>query len=240
VTASRKSRLARIGTSHFAGSVHYSLTTEDWRQIEKAYDHKLNPPARTAIVEAVKAYFRDERFERNAPFVRDVMELLDKIGNAAQILNRAVLDDPKSDAGGPAIQARLLIEDFLPQPPDTERDYCGTLHQHVTALILAVASAKRELQKSADTGLVEGDAWDTLVCALTEIVDEHGLPRGVSKGLDKTPRDSPFVQMVESIQSTFPPESRRHYGSYHATAQAISVARRKREEREGKSERSPR
>jgi hypothetical protein len=236
MTAPRKSRLPRIGASHVAGSVDYSPTIGDWRQIEKAYRHKLNPPARSAIIEVVKAYLRDKRFERNASLVRDVEEWLDDIGRAARGLNRAMLDDPRSDAGGPGFQAKLVVEVLLPFPSDVEQDRWGALRQHVTSLTLAVARAKQQVQKSAGAGLVEGEAWDTLVCTLTDIVAEHGLPRGVSKGLDKTPRDSPFVQMVESLQSTLPSEARRHYGSYQASAQAISVARRTREKREGKSE----
>lgn len=240
MNAPRKRRLDRIGSSHFAGSAGYAPSDRDWVRIETAYGRNLEPSIRSSIVEAVKTYIRDERFEQRAPFVRDVQERLDRIDRTARDLNRAMQDNPKSDAAGPEFQAQVLIEQCLVELPQVKQDGLGALRQGVIALIIAVRRAKEKLGSGVGAGLVEGDAWDMFVCALTKIVTEHRLPSGVSKGLDKSASgaSSPFVALVHSLQSTFPPESRRHTASDQAIAQAITVARRARRRREAKLEKS--
>lgn len=229
MAAPRKGRLPRLGASHIAGSIDYVPKGRDWMRIEKAFGRELDPAVRSSIVNVVKDYFRDESFERGAPLVRDIADRMARIDHAARDLKRSMLDNPKKSAAGPEFQAKLMIERILDDLPEPAPHNWDVLSRTLTALIGAIARAKKELDMAAFTGLAAGDAWNRLICALTEIATEHGLPIGVTKGLDKTSSNAPsaFVRFVMALQGTFPSEARRHDFSYSAAAQAISVARRK-------------
>lgn len=225
MTAPRQPRLSRVRPSHFSGSIAYAPSGGDWAKIETDYGRDLTARARVTIVKGVEAYFRDERFEQNAPYHRDALQWIESVDKAARRLASALHADPRSRTADAAFHGQLAIERFLSSLPLDEQVSLDAMRLHLTALCAAASLAKKDLDKNAKSALNGLAAWKQLIRTLTEIVTAHGMPSAASKGTNGQP--SPFVRMVQALQSTFPPNMRRHNGSYDALAEAISVARRK-------------
>ncbi|MCK1403939.1 hypothetical protein [Bradyrhizobium sp. 76] len=68
--------------------------------------------------------------------------------------------------------------------------------------------------------------WAALMRRLTLIFSDEGLPTGVSKDVDATARQSPFVYVIDLMQSCLAPQYRHSEQSLSALAVAISKARR--------------
>jgi hypothetical protein len=100
----------------------------------------------------------------------------------------------------------------------------------------AFEPARHDLRRSSAAGFREGTQWEEMVCRLTDFAKERGYPTAAPKDVDKAKgsRTSPFVILVRELQSLFPEDLQRSTGSDIALAQAISVARSKREKAEDK------
>jgi hypothetical protein len=242
VSMARKSRTARLGSSHVAGNIDYAPKEEDWAQIESAFGNALGARVRAAIIEAVRVYFLEERFERHAPHLRDSMYFLDGVDSAARKLMRKIVCDAKSQMAEAAFHAQDAIGRHMHDPLHPESDRWDAFRRHVTALIAAVSKAKREFAENKKAGLSEGAAWSKLIRRITAIAERRGLPIGASKATNKPGNEepSPFVRMVRALQETFPMEMRRHSWTYYATAEAISVARRTDRKKKAKSKKPAR
>jgi len=229
MTAPRKPRISRLRSSHFSGNIAYAPSGGDWAKMETDYGRRLTATARAAIVKSVEAYFRDERFEQNAPYHRDALQSIKSVDKAARSLTSTLLADPRSRTADAAFHGQLAIERFLSSLPLDEQVSLDTIRRHVTALYAAASLAKKEVAKDARRAPKVLSAWQELICSLTQFALAHGMPSSASKGTDKTPslEPSPFVRMVRALQSTFPPNMQRHNGSYDALAEAISRAKRK-------------
>ncbi len=228
MTAPRKSWAQRLPSSGGVWSAVYVAGLAEWQRIETAYGHALEISARATILVAVKEYLRDAPFETHAPFLREAMAWLRELEKAARCLNRAMVSETHSPKADAAFYAQRAIEHHIRDPRSKEQLKWGTLIGSAMALTAAISLAKREIPKEACVGFVEGEAWNAFIRRLTEIVKQFELPYRASKGTDKTPKaePSPFVRMVRALQLTFPPELRRHNGSYQAAAEAIAKARR--------------
>ena len=228
MTAPRKSRAQRLPSSGGVWSTVYVAGLADWQRIEAAYGHALEISARATILGAVKEYLRDAPFETHAPFLRDAMAWLRELEKAARGLNRAMASETHSSKADAAFYAQRVIERHVRDPSGNESPQWDTLIGNAIAMTAAISLAKREIPKEARIGFVEGESWNAFIRRLTDIVQVFELPYRASKGTDKTPEaePSPFVRMVRALQLTFPPELRRHNGSYQAAAEAIAKARR--------------
>jgi hypothetical protein len=73
----------------------------------------------------------------------------------------------------------------------------------MTHVVAAFASAKREVEKEARAGFVEGQMWEELVCRLTDFAKQRCYPVGASKGIDKSTSDkaSPFIGLVRNCKT---------------------------------------
>ena len=90
------------------------------------------------------------------------------------------------------------------------------------SLLVACDCALNDL--SAAEGY-RGQAWDWWIQALTQIVQKHDLPAGVSTELDREGRPLPFVRLVEKLESYLPADARPRVRSPAALAMAIARGR---------------
>jgi hypothetical protein len=100
------------------------------------------------------------------------------------------------------------------------------LHNFLALFEIACNSALKELSESSFSKR-EGDAWNSWVRRLSQILKNNGLPVGVRKDAgNKSKSDGPsrFTLLVRGVQSCLPRECRRHTHSLDALATAISRA----------------
>jgi hypothetical protein len=82
-----KSRRQRLSGSEWTCDSNYSPSDADWNRIEKAY-HKLDSDTRDEIIALVKEYLPWEGAERNAPFVNDAIEWLNRLAERGEAFYR--------------------------------------------------------------------------------------------------------------------------------------------------------
>lgn len=218
----RSVRLLSIASAHAKSD--FSLTNEDWGNIEKGYGHLLPDAVREKILEATEVFVEWEIFERNAGKLQPALDKALAIRKAARNLQRAMSGSKKScDADS---YARLCIKEHFDDTRLNMRNgnlfdaLCGVL----TSLDVACEQAHKTMNEKP--GYREGDCWKAWINSLTEIAQKNELPSGVSKGSDKSAKTSPFVLLVAALQRHVPATARRHFHGSDGLATAIVLARR--------------
>jgi hypothetical protein len=212
------------------GDQKFSLTNQQWKQIEQAYGHALTDNVRQAIIEATSNFLLFEPFERAAEPVSSAREEILKVQEAAKNLHEASVTAPATTATFYAhdlIKRHLADEKFWSRKfGGRNRDKFVRLRRLLALLVHACRSALAELDDLNQPGHREGDWWREWVVALTRIARQHKLPIGVRTDTDKNMRGpSPFVVLVRELQRYMPSEARRHMASDGALAKAIQRAR---------------
>jgi hypothetical protein len=229
----RRSRRARLPVSSAVG-LTFDPTDKDWGRIKKAYPD-LSEADHETIIGIANKYLSRAQFERNAPFFDDAMAWLEATGKSARTfwiatLNEiATLNDEDSRKFEAIFHAqnyvaRHIVHSAFKGSPASKWHELRTILESVVA---AFAIARRDMPTNAAAGFVEGEAWEAMICRLTEWAEGKGYPTAASKkGADKTAslESSPFVAFIRELQNSFSEELRRHSHSDNAIAQAISVA----------------
>lgn len=225
----RKSRRKRLPVSSAGAWSRFEPSESDWTRIASAYMY-ISTDDRAQISKLANEYLYWEGFERFAPFLDDAMAWLKKARKAAKAFSESLYE------GGDAV---FYVQHYVASntghylfEPEGPLDWSG-LCSLMTFFRAALVQAETEIPKEARVGFVEGQCWEMMVRKLTDYAESQGYPTGASKGVDKavTRKASEFVALVREIQNTFPPDCRRHTASDAALAEAITVARRKRDGR---------
>jgi hypothetical protein len=89
-------------------------------------------------------------------------------------------------------------------------------------------ACEQSIKELADRdGFAEGNAWNALIVALTNLAKKSGWPTGASKGAQKSKsgRHSHFTIFIDAMQNLLPEEARRYGHSLDSLAQGINLAR---------------
>jgi hypothetical protein len=221
----RHVRLLPIASS---GSEPRLSLSEKWDRIEKAYGRLLADDVRQRILQATTFFVSFEVFERNARPVNDAIEYVSSIKEAANALQNALAGSFKGSVDATYYAESLINQNFRDSRLKVPR-YNGpfdALSGMLTSLAVACRDALKEMERPDAPGHREGECWANWIRSLTKIASEFGLPRGVSKGSDKSAQISPFTLFVEALHECVPKDARRHHHSNAALAKAINEARR--------------
>lgn len=233
MSAPRKSRSERFGISPHGvgGGKSWSPSEKIWKEFQQEASlepgKKFNDEFRTAVRTAVGEYLFWEPFEHDAPakgdFVKKVVKarkltaelvaLIDEIGDSASIFAlqwrrhfspRAPNSEGSSsvamDNDG-ALLEQIQKESLL----EYQRGFSGTLN----AIQRVLDDTLMDAMDSSGNGVVGGAAWTRFVTDLAAAFETvPGLKITASKDVNRPL--SPFVRFVKAVQSTLPPESRRH------------------------------
>jgi hypothetical protein len=164
------------------GDPKFSPANEQWKQIERAYDHALPDNVRQAIVAPTINYLRFEPFERAAQPVSLERRSLETVQRAAE----------------------TLYKELVTAPAITRTAY--EVVQRLPSLVGEYASQLARLDDANLPCHREGACWEDWVLALMRIAEQSA---GVRTDTDKNWRQSPFVVLVYELQQRLPPEARR-------------------------------
>jgi hypothetical protein len=204
-----------------SGSVQFS---PKWRELEAAYGHPLSIGVRQSIREATTDFLDWERFERSAEPLSVATQRIAKLKRAVEALLKVLQQAPTN---GTVFADSLVTQHFNKSHIVFPN---GDLFSAAPGLLFSirVACDMAIEEVSRSQGFREGECWDKWIRRLSTIASESGLPSAASKGRVKSKSDyhSPFVFLVEALQSCLPSEVRRHHHSRISLATGIARARR--------------
>lgn len=187
----------------------FSLTAENWSEIEAGYGCSLSNTERQAIVEATNDYLTSEVFERNAKPSKPAIDMVEAIKAASDNLRKKL-----STAGGEtAAFAQSAIREHLVSKYLKIEPYEQLFHaldEMTSSLSAACTQALSELDDPEATVFREGVSWESWVRALTAVAVQNGLPAAASKAGNAEAKLGAFARFVEALQVHLPEEARRH------------------------------
>lgn len=226
--SSRKRRLPRLSVATFSGTPRFRPKKAGWKSIEEAYETTFTREQKRGLTEIALAYFRAAPFEMAAPFAGDALSYVEKATRSARAFLRALRIPHEELTREAVLRVRDLIEIAAPSLD------IAHLESLTSGFALTCDAAKKDLEQQAKARIEEGQAWNELICSLTEFAKKHDLPFGASKGSDKSKpisRPSRFVAFVLELQKHFPEGYRHPVQSVEAFAWAIGEARKQARER---------
>jgi hypothetical protein len=203
----------------------FSITGKDWGAVEAAYGCVLPDGVRHSIVEATNHFLRNEVFERKATPARLAMDKISSIRTASNNLRHELA----RCGGEPGHVAQQFIKEQFSGSGLTWEPHERLFHALGAVLLslsTACSQALTELGDQDARPFREGASWEHWIQRLTDTARDNKLPFRVSKGSDKSRRESPFTLLVAALQRRLPKEAQRHAHSHAALAKAISKARR--------------
>jgi hypothetical protein len=205
----RKSRRKRIGLAYIASAPRYSLSSDQWRDLEVVAGSEITETVRNKVITAVSSYFERAKTEEQTAFADDVSSEVAKLYKASNELLRLV--------GRRGVFASNYVQRSLNE--------AGSLDDLATSLRSVCAASQRALVAiETDDEVKEGGAWDGLVVRLLDILQKSKVfagsrPPGISN--DGT---SPYVLFFRALQNTFPPELTRHHNRKGSDLSALARA----------------
>ena len=167
-------------------------------------------------------------FERTARPLKDAIDYVSSIKDAANALQNALASSFKGSVDAPSYAENLIKQNFRDARLKVPR-YNGpfdALSGVLTSLAVACRLALRDMESPDALGHREGECWENWIKSLTRIASENRLPWKVSKGSDKSGRASPFTLLVAALHECVPQDARRYHHSKAALAKAITETRR--------------
>ena len=153
----RKSRLPRLGVATFSGTPRFRPKKAGWKSIEQAYGTTFTRAQKRGLTEIVLAYFRDQPFERAAPFAGDASRSLEGVTKSACEFVRALRIPEEGSTREAVFRVRDLIEIAAPSLN------LAHLEGLTRGFVVACHAAKRDLEQEAKARIEEGQAWNALV-----------------------------------------------------------------------------
>ena len=189
----------------------------DWDRIEKKCRRALVPEMRDELLAATWIFLALIDSEEAAQPVAASRAHLESIKKAATELRKAILEEAaKSNA---TRYAEHLIDQSFADPR-----ICGKVLIVGSVMVSLVEACEKALQSldQVHVGRKKGDTWKQWLIDLGKIAATYGWPIAARKDSDKTDRPSPFVTLVNEVQSFLPTRCRRSAG---ALAKSIHDAR---------------
>jgi hypothetical protein len=202
----------------------FSLSKDNWLQIEAAYGHVLSREVRKQICHATLQFLSSTEVEQVARPVAEARERIVRIKKAAIDLQKVLLDNPQDEGSDPRLYADRQINRCFNDNQIKDRKVIGFFVTGVGSLIVACNHALKHLEKNR--GRQKGEAWDNWVCRISEIAKINRLPSEARKDDDANEKPSPFVALIRELQHFLPKEYPRSTHSNIALAVAITGARR--------------
>jgi hypothetical protein len=194
------------------------ISCADWRRIEKKCGYALDPNVRDELAAATWKFLAFTDSEEKGESFADAKARLNSIKNAAAQLRDAVLEgNMTSDAK--AYATHLINRCFTDTRITGKLAVVGSV---MVSLVMACEEASQRLANEVHTGRRKGATRQQWLVDLSKIAAKHGLPITARKDTDKSDRSSPFVALVNELQSFLPKKYRRSPGTL---AKAIHHAR---------------
>jgi hypothetical protein len=196
-----------------------------WQRIETACRWSLQSRVRLDIARATKAFLLLESLERSTSTAAATRVVLESYDKAASRFFHTVFTDPSgsSDAG---VYAHDLIELNFERSRSEKEE--AALFDALSDLLRAFHIACNVSLRQLTTSFGSGNAWQSWVCRLSDIIDKAELPATARKdvgGKSKRDTQSSFTLFVWALQKCLPERCRRHADSQAALADAITQAR---------------
>lgn len=223
----RRSRKLPIATAD--GDADLIIKEADWRRMESAYEQRLLPAVRKAVLEATQMFVLFEVYERTAEPAADAEAIITACSKTAVQFHRTLLTNVFRSSGASVYAAHLIKSKFHdPRLNDNNRLF-DALAGVLTSFEVACTTALRDLQDAP--AFKEGESWNAWVRRLIRIFEQNGLATGARKDTgnkSRSDKESPFVPFVRELQHSLPPELECRYqrNSDGALAKAIGQARR--------------
>src|SRR6476620_12284654 len=169
----------------------FKIDSTNWRRIEKAYGASLPPNVQESIVGATEAFLFLQSFERTTEPLAKVKVILEAHDKAATRFFNELFGGPSSfsDAG---VYAHYLIDNnFGRAKSGSEKVGLDAFLDFLRAFHIACNSAIKQLSDPS-TGQ-SGDAWNSWISRLSEILETH----------------KSLASFVWALQHCLPPECRR-------------------------------
>jgi hypothetical protein len=219
-----------------------SMSKANWQHVEAAYGSVVAPEVRQHIQEAMLKLLSSVEVEFVALPAAQARKRIERIRKAAIGLRKVLIDNPQDDEWDARYYADRLIHQRLNDsqinvsehtsdcfstvdPPawNDRQDAQSFLAAPSGLLIEACDQAIKYLEENP--GRRAGDAWNSWVCRISEIVEAHQLPNAVAK-ITEDQEASPFVLLISNLQDFIPEGYRRSTFSKVALTEAITRARR--------------
>jgi hypothetical protein len=202
--------------------VEFTIAEKEWQRIESAYGKKLPPNVRSDVLAKTQSFVLAAILEQRAERAANAEEIIKACKRTARNFQLALLKSTSSSDA--AICSRELIkENFQDARWGSSREQLfGAIKNLLNTFLSACDLSLKEL--SEPSHFEEGKAWGWWVFQLRGILNDRGLPVGVSKGSDRRRRLSQFVVLVKELQLCLPAECTRHRHSDGAMTEAIALA----------------
>jgi hypothetical protein len=200
-----------------------SIPDNQWHRLEGILGKALQPAIRKEIIEVTDRFLGFAVFDLKREPVDEASTLLNALTKTGGDFIRALVNAGGSGDG--AVYAVQLLRHHFEEPKDRHRNKIDALTSILTSFVAACVKARQELHEEGDGNRV-GEAWETWIRNLTEILKRNGLPTAARKDADKSEKASKFVLFVEQLQGHFEERFRRGTHSTDALAVAIGRARR--------------
>lgn len=209
-------RVRKLPMAIVSGEPTFAIRRNDWPKIERAYGHKLPEPTRDEIVKLTTSFVLFAPFEMTAEPLKSARDIANTWKRAAANLRRAMHEHGSQTA---VIFAKHRVEMHF-----IDASF-GTLSGVLTSFIVACDRATADMDDPALPGHRQGECWERWVCGLTQALDKDCLPTGARKDSADLGAESPFTNLVATLQKFVPAEFRRATASPTALAKAIQRAR---------------
>jgi hypothetical protein len=241
----KKKVLLEIGPSHQIPDV----TFPSKQKLSKALGAKIPLLAFKQIIEVSFLYscLAAHKNQTKAAFAKKLKKLTNAVLHARSDLTSAPVPELSASAFEirDSFEAELkafeilngifkplsIKHSFHDVPPPFNVVRLSNLINIFDALLLVCNWIHHDSTSGEYSQYVEGFAWNAWICQLSQIMMQQGLPHQVSKAsVNPSAKVSPFVKLVDALQSNMPAELRRHHSvpsaSKDALAQAIVRARK--------------
>jgi hypothetical protein len=198
----------------------FELSAQEWQGVESAYGCALHSQTRHAITLETNRFLRSVAAE-NTGSMSDALLRASRLRDFARATRDIIEERPTFDI------TRQFVDDEIALfgGKNCVRDGSDKLMEFAKACDQALQSMQ---EYAKNFYWQDGWSWDEWILILTQILDRQNLPTQVRKDSDKnkTGRPSPFVALVQALQTHIPKDYRRA-AQLSALAQAISKARKK-------------
>jgi hypothetical protein len=195
----------------------------NWKTVESAYGQRLSREQQKQIFEATQTYIIFRSRETNSEPLRLSVDRVKRLKNSAESFRKIIVED---DSGSMAhVFARHEIKLQFSDDYLVAQDPLAGLARVVESFVHACKVATTNMTKHSFS--TDGIAWCSWVIELTRIAQQARLPTGARTDSDKnTGESSPFVRLVEELQSQLPKQFQDKRQSSTALAKAINRVRK--------------
>jgi len=204
----------------------FEIDNEGWKELE-ALVGPISADLRREIIKAIEGYLWTASAElAAAPLdqaTRVVIRVQSDIAKARKMLSTPSTSDAED-------LAYTLIGRNLHHPLILDDLNCEVKIEILADLLRAAeASCEQTISQifsGEHSGRLPGRSWDGLIRTLTAIFKRNKLPTGARKDDDANAQQSPFVYVIDLLQTRFDQQYRHATQSLSALSVAISKARR--------------